>query len=164
MSFLKKNPQILDAVESMQTMAANISSILYVPTLDTHNPPELLSTMFEEMSESNVDFVEGQYPDFKQVIESFENAKRHSYPDLLCEFISELHQKCEYPFLIEIKLCQNIYSVSHDSNGAIRGYSGVWNSYSNEWFFANSIEHALQIATERGRLNLVRHQTVLSVS
>lgn len=164
MSFLRKNPKIVDSVESMQVMAVNISSILYIPALDTHNPPELFGTMFEDMSEANVNFVEGQYPDFKQVIESFENAERSSYPEFLCEFISELHQECEYPFLIEIKLCQNIHSVSHDRDGSIRGYGGVWNSYSNEWFFANSIEHALEIGAERGRLNLVRHQTKLSVA
>lgn len=164
MSFLRKNPKLCEQIETMQAMAVNIESIQYLPVLDPYQSYEEIGEMFEDMSESNAIFIEQQYAGFNAFIKQFEDASRSQYKELVGEFISTLHQQCEYPFLIKIKLCQNIRSVSHDSKGEINGFGGAWNSYSNEWFFANSIEHAIEIATERGRKNLLRHQTVLSAS
>lgn len=167
MSFLRNNPQICDQIESMQAMAASIELVQYLPVLDRYSSGDIfeeIGEMFEDMSESNAIFIEQQYAGFNVFIKQFEDASRSQYREMVGEFISTLHQQCEYPFLIKIKLCQNIRSVSHDSKGEINGFGGAWNSYSNEWIFANSIEHAIEIATERGRKNLIRHQTVLSAS
>lgn len=164
MSFLRKNPKLCEQVETMQAMGANIECIQYLPVLDPDQYHEEIGEMFEDMSDQNANFIEQQYTGFDVFIKNFEEASRSQYREMVRDFISTLHQQCEYPFLIKIKLCQNIRSVSHNTNGEINGFGGAWNSYSNEWFFANSIEHAIEIATERGRKNLIRHQTVLSAS
>lgn len=161
-SYLKQNLHVLGAVESMHSMAARFGDVYYLPALDPQMPPQGLAEMFEDIHDSNIEFMDQQYPGFKEIAESFYNANRDSYDDLLCEFISELHQECPFPFLVKIMLCQNVHNIHHDEKGVINGYCGAWNSCSHEWFFAESMEKALEIAIELGHKNLVQHQTVLS--
>lgn len=164
MSYLRQNIHIAHAVESMQAMAVRIADIHYLPAVDPYMVPSNIAEMFEGMNDYNINFLEEQFAGFRKIAEGLMNSDRFDRTDLISEFISQLHQNCQYPFLIKIKLCQNIQTVKHNSQGEVNGYRGTWNSCSYEWFFADSIEKAIEIATDRGRKNLIRHQVVLSVS
>lgn len=164
MSYLRQNIHIAHAVESMQAMAARIAGIHYLPAVDPYMVPSDIAEMFEGMNDYNINFLEEQFSGFGKIAEGVMNSDRFDRTSLISEFISQLHQNCQYPFLIKVKLCQDIHSVKHNSQGAVNGYSGTWNSCTYEWFFAESMENAIEIATERGRKNLVRHQVALSVS
>lgn len=164
MSYLRQNIHIAHAVESMQAMAVRIADIHYLPAVDPYMVPSNIAEMFEGMNDYNINFLEEQFAGFRKIAEGLMNSDRFDRTDLICEFISQLHRNCQYPFLIKIKLCQNIQTVKHNSQGEVNGYRGTWNSCSYEWFFADSIEKAIEIATDRGRKNLIRHQVVLSVS
>ncbi|NWK51924.1 hypothetical protein HYG89_05000 [Acinetobacter sp. SwsAc5] len=164
MSYLRQNINIVNAVESMQAMAARIADIHYLPTVDPYMVPSNIAEMFEGMNDYNINLLEEQFSGFGKIAEGLMNADSFDRTNLISEFISQLHQNCQYPFLIKIKLCQDIHSVKQNSQGKVNGYSGTWNSCSYEWFFADSIENAIKIAIDRGHKNLIQHQVDLSFS
>lgn len=162
MSYLSNNPNLRDSIEELHAVAANIGEIFFIPTLDPHNIPDNFLGFLEDLDDFNIETLEKQYEGFQQIADSYAKCNRRDRNDFACEFISELHQKCEFPMLVEIQLCQTIYSVSLDKEQQPCGFGGVWNSHCSNWILVENWEKAIEMGIVLGKKNLLDHHNTES--
>lgn len=166
MGYLAKHEDVASFADVMQAMGVNLGHILYIPGLDVHGlrlgHGEILEEMFEDLSETDISLLESQFPGFKGSVESYENYSRREFYDFAFEFVDDLKRNCNFPFLIELKTCQNIHYVNYGEDGEVSGYAGSWNTTSSAWILAESLEDAMQQGIKIGHENLKRHDAKLN--
>lgn len=157
MSYLTNNPKLADSIESLHSVAANFGKVFYLPVLDPHNVQDDFIEFFDDLDDYNVESLNEQYAGFQEIADSYEKCSRNDRRDFFCEFISELHQKCEFPMLVEVRLCQTISSVTLDKNQEPVGFGGAWNSYHSNWILVENWEQAIEKGITLGKQNLLEH-------
>lgn len=161
MSYLKNNEDLVDAIDDMEMSATIIGDIFFIPTLDAEDVNDTIMDMFQYMDDENVELLEQQFPSFKLIKESYDNcANRLDERDFYFEFVNDLKKNSENPFLVQVKVCQNISSVYINEDDVITGWGGSWGSYSSTWILAYSMEHAIDQAITIGRENLRKNSNV----
>ncbi|WP_322977438.1 hypothetical protein [Acinetobacter pittii] len=162
MSYLENNKHVSTMIEELSCMGVRLGKMFFVPGLDMHAPLEDLLDAFGDLVDSDLEYLDHQTNGFKKLLEDVLALPLRDRRKYFGEFLSDLQDKCEYPFLVELSLCQNIYSVSIDEMDLPSGYGGAWNSTSTTYVFAESIEDAIKQGIKLGQDNLLKkHRKLL---
>lgn len=164
MCFLKRNGDILYLTENLHNFGADIGEIIYLPTLNPHNPSNALFSFFERVDHSNVELLDNQLNGFKQSYEQYHSCAVDDRKEFGFEFIIDLHCTSESAFLIEVLLVQDIDQLILDYHSEIIGYEGDLSLKKSLWIFAESMECALQQGINLGHENLLKFQKKQSMS
>jgi hypothetical protein len=154
MSYLEKNKLVSKLIDELSCMGARLGKVFFVPGLDMHAPLEDLLEAFGDLGDSDLEYLNHQTNGFKKLVDDLMSLPLRDRRKYFGEFISDLQSKCVYPLIVELSLCQNIYSVSINDMGLPCGYGGVWNSTSTTYVFAESIEDAIKQGISKGMCNL----------
>lgn len=162
MSYLKNNEDLADAIDDMEMSATMIGDIFFIPTLDADDVNDTILDMLMYMDDDNVELLEKQFPSFKLIKESYDNcANRHDRNDFYFNFVNDLKDNSENPFLVQIKVCESVSSVYIGAdNDEITGWGGSWSSFSSTWILAYSMEHAIDQAITIGRERLRQNSNI----
>lgn len=155
MSYLEENKHISGMIDQLNCMGARLGKIYFVPGLDMHAPLEDLVETLGDLGDSDLEYLDHQINGFKKLVDDLMSLPMRERRKHLGEFIGDLQAKCDYPFLVEFSICQNIYSVSSNEVGMPCGFGGVWNSKSTTYVFAESIEDAIKKGISKGMCNLL---------
>lgn len=164
MSFFKENVNVSELVDEMETHAAGIGKIIYLPALNSLSPDSNLFDILEFLDEPNINELDKQFSGFKLAYDSYKKCSYSDREDWACEFIDDLRQNCKFPFLVEVKLCQSINSVNFDDENPdeISGFNGSMGSSSKYLIFTDSMEDAIKQASKLGEANLLEHHQQLA--
>lgn len=154
MSYLENNKDVSNLIEQLNAMGVRLGKIFFVPGLDMHAPLEDLLEAFGDLGDSDLEYLDHQTNGFKKHVDELFSKPLRERRKHLGEFVADLQEKSEYPLLVELSLCQNIYSVSINDMGLPNGYGGVWNSTSTTYVFAETIEDAIKQGISKGMCNL----------
>lgn len=164
MCYLRKNREVFLLAENIQKFGVDIGNLIYMPTLDQHNPSESLFDFLYRIDEANVEFLEQQFKGFKEAHNNYKRTKHSNRNDFAFEFIMDLHRHSEYAFIVQLKFCRNVDQVHFNREGVVTGFDGNWNSYRCKWIFAKSMEDAMQQGIHLGNENLLKINEKYSVS
>ncbi|MEO4184584.1 hypothetical protein ABH305_01825 [Acinetobacter pittii] len=156
MSYLENNKHVSNLIEELNCMGVRLGKIFFVPGLDMHAPLEDLLEAFGDLGDTDLEYLDHQTNGFKKHVDELFSQPLRERRKHFGEFIADLQDKCEYPLLVELSLCQNIYSVSIDEMDLPSGYGGAWNSTSTTYVFAESIEDAIKQGIKLGQDNLLK--------
>lgn len=156
MSYLANNKDVVDLIDNLSCMGVRLGKMFFIPGLDAHAPLKDFLESLQEMEDSDLEYLDGQTKGFKKFIDELMSLSYRERANYFGEFIADLQRNCNFPFLVELNLCQNIYSVSIDESGMPQGYGGVWNSTSKTYVFAESIEDAIKQGIKLGQENLLK--------
>lgn len=156
MSYLENNKDISNLIEQLNCMGVRLGKIFFVPGLDMHAPLEDLLEAFGDLGDADLEYLDQQTNGFKKHVDELFSQPLRERRKHFGEFIGDLQDKCEYPLLVELSLCQNIYSVSIDEKDLPSGYGGAWNATSTTYVFAESIEDAIKQGIKLGQDNLLK--------
>jgi hypothetical protein len=156
MCFLRENREVFLLAENTHKLGVDIGKIIFIPTLDPHNPSDELFDFFHRIDKANVDFLEHQFKGFKEAHSSYKLTNYSNRNDFAFEFIMDLHRYSLYPFIVQLKFCRNVDQVFFNREGVITSCDSNWNSFRCEWVFAMSMEHAMQQGILLGNENLLK--------
>lgn len=154
MGYLEQNEALQVKLNALNSAAATIGNIAYLPALDSQKVPEWLEEFLTDSHPDEIARLNASWPEMQAVYDSFEDCGIRDRANFMAQFAIDLKQTCGSAFFVEVLLCCGIYSVDLNEAGEVIGSSTSWNSYYRTAVFAMSMEHAVEQATALGMANL----------